>query len=227
RAPAAALAAAALSRLLAREASLAAVAPGSSDPYSPWARGDGWRLNANSHQDLVFRDEVEETVVKATFQRTAGSQPNHGRGKAWLLELDGGTVVAAGRMAPDGTLALMLDGVARRVGVLAHGSEIAVALDGESWRLVEIDPFAARAGDDPAAGRLTAPMPGRVARVLVEVGSKVRRGQPLMIIEAMKMEHTITAPGDGIVERVRFAAGDLVEDGTELITLAASGNDGA
>ena len=76
-------------------------------------------------------------------------------------------------------------------------------------------------GDDPGAGRLTAPMPGRVAHVLVEVGDAVQRGEPLMIIEAMKMEHTVTAPVDGIVDAVRFGVGDLVEEGAELIALAA------
>ncbi|HEY3908393.1 MAG TPA: acetyl/propionyl/methylcrotonyl-CoA carboxylase subunit alpha [Stellaceae bacterium] len=232
RAPATAVAAAALSRLLTREADLAAAAIGSGDRYSPWRRADGWRLNGSSHQELMFSDDFGESiVVKATIRGTAASQQNQSRGKAWLLEFDGRTVVAAGSMAPDGTLALMLDGVGRRVGVLARGLEIAVSVYGESWgeswRLVEIDPFAARADDDPAAGRLTAPMPGRVARVLVEVGAAVRRGQPLMIIEAMKMEHTITAPGDGIVERLRFAAGDLVEDGAELLTLAAGGSGSA
>jgi 3-methylcrotonyl-CoA carboxylase alpha subunit len=48
----------------------------------------------------------------------------------------------------------------------------------------------------------------------------VHRGEPLMIVEAMKMEHTVAAPADGIVEAVRFAVGDLVEEGAELIALA-------
>ncbi len=78
-----------------------------------------------------------------------------------------------------------------------------------------------------AAGKLTAPMPGRVMRLLVEPGAKVRRGEPLMVIEAMKMEHTITAPADGVVAAVRFAAGELVEEGAELIALAALDGDGA
>jgi 3-methylcrotonyl-CoA carboxylase alpha subunit len=207
-----ALAAAALSRLSAREAAALAEAGRSVDRYSPWARCDGWRLGANSRQDLVFRGDAEERAVEATAQ-----------GKDWLLQFGGRAAVAAAEPAPDGTLALVLDGVRRRVGVLAHGAQTAVFIDGESWRLVEIDPFAARAAEDPGAGRLTAPMPGRVARLLVEAGSKVRRGQPLMIIEAMKMEHTITAPVDGTVERLRFAAGDLVGEGAELITLAADG----
>ena len=93
-------------------------------------------------------------------------------------------------------------------------------LDGESWRLVEVDPLAAGAGEDPTAGRLTAPMPGRVTQLMVEPGTSVRRGQPLIVIEAMKMEHTVTAPADGVVGAVRFALGDLVEEGAELMALA-------
>ncbi len=97
-----------------------------------------------------------------------------------------------------------------------------VLLAGEHWRLVEIDPLAVHEGEDPAAGRLTAPMPGRVTQVLVGIGDIVRRGEPLMIIEAMKMEHTVAAPADGTVEAVRYAVGDLVEEGAELISLDTS-----
>ena len=68
-------------------------------------------------------------------------------------------------------------------------------------------------------GRLTAPMPGRIVQVLVRDG-EVRRGETLLVLEAMKMEHSVTAPGDGIVERVNYGVGDLVEEGAELITLA-------
>jgi len=122
---------------------------------------------------------------------------------------------------PDGTMSVVLDGIRRSVAVLDYGSEMAVYLDGENWRMVEIDPLATHEADDPAAGRLTAPMPGRVTQLLVRVGDIVRRGEPLMIIEAMKMEHTVAAPADGVIETVRFGVGDLVEEGTELIALAA------
>ena len=91
-------------------------------------------------------------------------------------------------------------------------------------KLVEIDPLAPKGGEDPSAGRLTAPMPGRVTQLMVEPGSHVRRGEPLMIIEAMKMEHTVAAPVDGVVEEVRFAVGDLVDEGAELIALARPEN---
>jgi 3-methylcrotonyl-CoA carboxylase alpha subunit len=69
-------------------------------------------------------------------------------------------------------------------------------------------------------GRLTAPMPGRIIQVLTSAGAEIGRGTALLVLEAMKMEHTITAPADGKVESVRYAVGDLVEDGAELIIFA-------
>ena len=113
-----------------------------------------------------------------------------------MLQIGERAVSADGEQRPDGAFAVTIDGIHRQVIVLDHGAETAVFIDGESWLLVEIDPLAARQGEDPAGGRLSAPMPGRVTRLLVEAGSTVRRGQPLMVIEAMKMEHTIIAPAD-------------------------------
>jgi 3-methylcrotonyl-CoA carboxylase alpha subunit len=203
------LAAAALSRLLAREDATRAAGSRSGDPFSPWARVDGWRLSGRSHQELIFRDGAEERLVCATHQ--AGS---------WLLQFDDRAILGQGERRADAALSIVLDGVRKQITVLGHGAETAVFLDGENWRLTEIDPLAARAGEDPTAGRLTAPMPGRVTQLMVEPGTSVRRGQPLIVIEAMKMEHTVTAPADGVVEAVRFRPGDLVEEGAELIALA-------
>ena len=208
-APAKALAAAALARLLARAAAARNAAVRSGEPNSPWARVDGWRLNGESHQTLVFLDGTEERTVIA-----------RARAGDWLLQLGEEVIHAAGEGRPDGTLSVVLDGVRSGATVLDQGAETAVFLAGQNWRLVEIDPLAAHEGDDPAAGRLTAPMPGRVTQLLVGTGDSVHRGEPLLIIEAMKMEHTVAAPADGTVEAVRFAVGDLVEEGAELIVLA-------
>jgi len=60
-------------------------------------------------------------------------------------------------------------------------------------------------------------MPGNVIRVLVKAGERVSRGQQLLVMEAMKMEHAIVAPVDGVVEKVLFNPGDLVQNGSELI----------
>jgi 3-methylcrotonyl-CoA carboxylase alpha subunit len=206
----AALAAAVLARLQGREAAAKAAAANAADPFTPWARTGGWRLGGSAPQEIVFRDGEEERTV-------AAERKDNG----WLLRLGDRQLVAVGKPRPDGTLSMILDGVRRKIAVLEHGLETAVFADGESWRLVEIDPFAAVPGDDPTAGRLTAPMPGRVIRQMAEVGKPVRRGEALMIIEAMKMEHTITAPADGVIEAVRFAVGDLVEEGAELISLVS------
>jgi 3-methylcrotonyl-CoA carboxylase alpha subunit len=178
-------------------------------PADPWARRDGWRLNApKAPQTLVFRSGEEELPVSATAS-----------GEGWELQIGEQRLVAKARFAPDGAAVLTLDGVQSRAVVLDHGDDIAVFSDGTGWRFERIDPLAPPKGADAHAGRLSAPMPGRVVQLLVAAGDAVSRGQALIVIEAMKMEHTITAPRDSTVEAVRYSVGDLVEEGAELITL--------
>jgi 3-methylcrotonyl-CoA carboxylase alpha subunit len=206
-----ALAAAALSRLWELDAATKVAAATSGDRDSPWARIDGWALNGKIHHELVIRDGTEERTIIAKAE-----------GLGWLFRIGDRQITGAGERRSDGTLSIVLDGVHGRVTVLGVGPEMMVVAGDEQWRLVEIDPLAVHEGEDPAAGRLTAPMPGRVAQLMVGTGDRVRRGEPLMVIEAMKMEHTITAPADGTVEEVRYAVGDLVEEGAELISLHTS-----
>jgi 3-methylcrotonyl-CoA carboxylase alpha subunit len=204
------LAAAALARLRVREAAAKTAATSSGDPFSPWARIDGWRLNGRTHQGIVLQDGAENRKVAATAQ--AG---------AWALQIGDRAFVANGEPAADDSLRVVLEGAHSSIRVLDCGRETLVFSGRESWRFIELDPLVGAAGHDPTAGRLTAPMPGRVTQLMVGPGSEVRRGQPLMTIEAMKMEHTVTAPADGVIEAVRFAIGDQVEEGVELITLAS------
>jgi 3-methylcrotonyl-CoA carboxylase alpha subunit len=65
-------------------------------------------------------------------------------------------------------------------------------------------------------------MPGKVTKVAVEAGAEVDAGATLMVLEAMKMEHTIVAPAQGRVAEVRYGAGDQVEEGTELLVFEAA-----
>jgi 3-methylcrotonyl-CoA carboxylase alpha subunit len=175
----------------------------------PWARRDGWRLNApNAPQTLVFRDRDAELTVAATAA-----------GTGWELAIGDRRYRVAARFAADGAATLTLDGAQSRALVLDHGDDIAVFIEGASWRLTRVDPLAPPVGADAHAGRLSAPMPGRVVQLLVGAGDTVSQGQALIVIEAMKMEHTIAAPRDGTVEAVRYAVGDLVEEGAELIAL--------
>ncbi|MEI7447547.1 MAG: acetyl-CoA carboxylase biotin carboxyl carrier protein subunit [Burkholderiales bacterium] len=79
-------------------------------------------------------------------------------------------------------------------------------------------PPLAHAGDESdAAGGLAAPMPGKVIALMVEAGAAVKRGQPLLVMEAMKMEHTIAAPADGTVDALLYRVGDQVAEGAALV----------
>ena len=117
---------------------------------------------------------------------------------------------------------LETDGVRRDYAV--HRRDGWSFVDGPdgSVALAEVPRFA-----DPNAvahaGSLLAPMPGTVVRVLGEPGQQVEAGQPLVVLEAMKMEHTVAAPGDGILGEVRVAAGDQVDTGQVLAVVDGPG----
>ncbi len=205
--PAFVLAAAALHRLTAP--------PDAPRDDDPWSRADGWRLNLlPAPRSLALRCSGEDYAVGAT--------PD---GNAWRLDLAGRSCRAGGEPQEDGRLIVALDGVRRPTRVLEHGAVLTVFAGGESWQIEPIDPLRPPAGGAAMAGRLTAPMPGRVAQLLVAPGDRVRQGQPVMVIEAMKMEHTIAAPRDGVVAAVHYQAGDPVEEGAELLALT-EGDDG-
>jgi 3-methylcrotonyl-CoA carboxylase alpha subunit len=108
-----------------------------------------------------------------------------------------------------------------RVKTYAQGERVAVFAPTGSALLTEVD-LIAHAGDGPAeGGRLTAPMPGKLVAFLAQAGDTVTKGQPLAVMEAMKMEHTISSPRDGKVAELLFAIGDQVTDGAELLKLEA------
>jgi 3-methylcrotonyl-CoA carboxylase alpha subunit len=88
-----------------------------------------------------------------------------------------------------------------------------------------IDPFAAEIGELEGGGRIVAPMPGTVTRVLVDPGTDVSRGTPLIVLEAMKMEHTLRAPADGRLASLKCAVGDFVQEGAELAEFEPSTED--
>ena len=80
-----------------------------------------------------------------------------------------------------------------------------------------VDTLAAGGAGDELEGGLKAPMPGKVIALLATPGASVDKGAPLLVLEAMKMEHTITAPGKGTVRSFHYAAGDQVAEGAELV----------
>ena len=111
----------------------------------------------------------------------------------------------------------------RRVTVSTYkvGELVAVFGAHGSALVTEVDVIAHAGQGQSEAGRLTAPMPGKLVAFLAQPGDAITKGQPLAVMEAMKMEHTITAPRDGVVAELLFAIGDQVGDGAELLRLQA------
>jgi 3-methylcrotonyl-CoA carboxylase alpha subunit len=210
--PDVALAMAALTLLQERRESAAAAARVSADPYSPWHEVSGWRLNGEARSLLMFQDaagERHEIMV-------------HFRGSEFLLDLSGKHVAATVARAEQGGLAIGLDDRRFTAPVVREGEVVSIFTEQRWWRLRVIDPLAGSGHGGGASGRLTAPMPGRVVAVAVQVGDRVARGTTLIALEAMKMEHAIAAPSDGIIKAIQYAVGDLVEDGAELIVFEAA-----
>jgi 3-methylcrotonyl-CoA carboxylase alpha subunit len=185
---------------------------------SPWARADGFWLG-QINQSIKFRYEQGEQ------QFEVGALV---RGDDFVLTLPGGTYRTTSNVdaASNGEcIALTLGGETGEslinARVLHHGLQRVVLLHGERYEFSAVDLYAPPHEDEAHAGHLTAPMPGAVVSVLVKAGDKVAKGQPLIIMEAMKMEHTIAAPFDGRVQAVYFTAKEQVKEGAELVALEA------
>lgn len=101
--------------------------------------------------------------------------------------------------------------------MLEAGERRFVQLDGRGWTLVRVDLLNAGGAGHDTEGGLRAPMPGKVIALAVAAGATVDKGAPLLVLEAMKMEHTISAPRRGVVKAFRYAPGDQVGDGAELL----------
>ncbi len=202
-----ALALAALT-VLEEEARQSAEAVDAADPFSPWGLAPGWRLNRDAHVDLNFADGERQIVVRAHFR------PN-----GFVLDLPGGPMTAEGEAAADGSLKARLDGVALTARVVHTGTALTVFARGDAQSVEFIDPRLASLAATGTAGRLVAPMPGTIIRIAVERGQEVTKGTALVVVEAMKMEHTVTAPRDGRVKALNFGVGDLVDEGAELLVL--------
>jgi 3-methylcrotonyl-CoA carboxylase alpha subunit len=201
-----ALAAAAFAELSVEQQAAREHARRSRDPHSPWHAVDGWRLNEDSHHDYVFLNGTSEHPVRVRFLAGGMKVAIHGAEYALAGEASGTA------------LRLSLDGRAFSATAVREGSAWHVFCGGDSRRVLLKD-HALQEADESVTGLLTAPMPGRIIKVMAQPGRKVAKGEPLLILEAMKMEHTITAPADGVVKELHYAAGDQVLEGAELIRL--------
>ena len=158
----------------------------------------------------------ETTYQSGAEQRTAVVEQS---GDAFTVRVGDATFAVTARAGENGRLDLEVDGRRLRAYVARQGSLRYVAVNGQTWTLRPPDP---RRRSERSGGSLEAAMPGRVLDVLVRAGDVVRKGDTLVLLEAMKMELRIAAPADGSVVHVRCAAGDVVERGQVLVELQAA-----
>ncbi|MEK6314691.1 MAG: acetyl/propionyl/methylcrotonyl-CoA carboxylase subunit alpha [Burkholderia gladioli] len=180
---------------------------------SPWSALGNWRLNGDYRRKLDWQLPERDTALAVRYEHGArgGASLAIGEDKALAFSW------ASGATPLD--LVVTIGGERGAGRVVADGDNFHVFVDGTAESFVWENPLAHAGDAEHGGGRLTAPMPGKVIAVLVEAGQKVEAGAPLIVMEAMKMEHTIGAPSAGVVAEVLYAVGDQVADGAQLITL--------
>jgi 3-methylcrotonyl-CoA carboxylase alpha subunit len=140
----------------------------------------------------------------------------------WTAATEKDVQTASVRQAADGVVELVVDGTLIEGRIEYASSGLEVSVDGEQYRLVDAVPESTHvAGVRAGSGRsaLEAPMPGTLVKILVTPGQEVSASEPLVILEAMKMEHVVVAPRAAVVEAVLFREGDMVPGGEPLVRL--------
>jgi 3-methylcrotonyl-CoA carboxylase alpha subunit len=188
---------------------------GATDPGSPWNTSNAWRLNQDAvHTGAIVLNGVEYDVPVTEIGR--------GGRRRFRITVGDKSVMAAGEL--DGNaLYADIDGHRQRAVVVSSGNRFTLFGPRGAMQFALARPDYGDVDALADAAAFTAPMPGVVVKLLVEPGQAVERDQPLLILEAMKMEHRICAPADGTVGAFHFQAGEQVAGGEELLDFIASG----
>ena len=214
----------------------AGVSSGQSSPRrSPWATLDGFTPNLRARADYVLKWHGHEHPVSLTFTRgqlTAATVDTAAPLSIADLSFSDGALVPVGDF-PAGdfltnrsvtfagrSVIARIDGTRVQARYFTDGTRLHLWAADAHYELTLEDPRLKEFTATAAQGGLTTPLPGVVAAVPSQVGQVVRAGEVLMVIEAMKMEHTISAPYDGTVKVIHFSRGDRVPEGSQLLELA-------
>ncbi|MDP3356831.1 MAG: acetyl/propionyl/methylcrotonyl-CoA carboxylase subunit alpha [Polaromonas sp.] len=178
-----------------------------SDPFS---KRDGWRAHGVALRRFEFEFHGEPAKAELTYLHDGALRLAVGGQEGLLVFSRDGDAVT-----------LDFGGQRLKARLYRRGETVHVFARQGATQITVVDMLAHAGEAHGEAGRLTAPMPGKVVSFAVKVGDKVSKGQALAVMEAMKMEHTIAAPADGVVQELLYAPGDQVTEGAELLKLAA------
>ena len=175
----------------------------------PFSRRDGWRSHGVAMRRFEFEFHGEPAKAELTYLHDGALRLAVG-GEEGLLVL-----------AREGQAVTLAFGGKRLTARLYRRGETVHVFARQGATQITVIDLLAHAGEAHGeAGRLTAPMPGKVVSFAVKAGDKVSKGQALAVMEAMKMEHTIAAPADGVVQELLYVPGDQVTEGAELLKMA-------
>ena len=181
---------------------------------SPWSVPDGWRLGARAEREVWLRAGEQSRVIAVQYQNAG-----------WILRLDdqSARVTAGLRGSPDSgaELTATIDGRRHGAIVVMRGAQVHVFMDGRHDVLAHVDPLAPIAAAEAGPEGLRAPMPGRIIELIGRPGAELSKGAPLLVLEAMKIEHTVLAPSDGFLRGFKVAVGEQVAEGSELVDFEA------
>jgi 3-methylcrotonyl-CoA carboxylase alpha subunit len=177
--------------------------------HSPWTMPDGFRVVGQARRRLTLECREERCIALIDY---------HSGG--WRIALDSPsslTLELRACPAEDGRLALLIDGASHYADGHLHEATAYVLINGHQAAVRIVDPRESTSLREAPNGGLRSPMPGRVVAVHVKAGDRVKRGAPLLAIEAMKMEHVLTAPADGVIEQLHVSEGAQVAEAIALV----------
>ncbi len=205
---------AALYLVLKQEEKAQTLAAASSDPSSPWHQSNAWRLNEEHihHFDLLLHEREFPVAV---------SQTRAGNSTRYQIRIGEQSVEAEGQLVGN-ELQATIDGYQSRASVAAHDDSFSLYTQDRALTFKQLEPDLGDHSADEDNGGLLAPMNGTIVALLKEPEQAVSKGDALLVMEAMKMEHTIRAPSDGKVSAFYYQAGELVDGGAELLAFTAS-----
>jgi len=196
---------------IAAVASTPAAAADARDPHSPWQAQDGWRLGVPAARSVPLQQAERARTLKVWT--TADG---------WRVQCGDAAPKQVVGHADGQTLSVQMDERRWRLQLQRDGDQLYLFASDGQHRFTLHDPVGESEQASADAGSLLAPMPGRIVATLVAAGTQVKRGTPLVVLEAMKMEHTLQAPADGTVKGYRAKAGDQVGDGAVLVDFEAA-----
>ncbi len=195
--------------LLLRMEQAARARASSTDPWSPWNASNAWRLNeAARHSGAI--------VLNGTEYEVPVEEIGSGSKRRFRISVGAKSVMATGELRGN-ELYADIDGYRRRVVVVPHDGLFTLFTEQGAMQFSLAQADYGEEDLASGAGVFIAPMNGVVVKLLVEAGTAVRKDQAVIVMEAMKMEHTLCAPADGLVREFYFQPGDPVDGGALLL----------